>query len=71
MTHYEALVKIQRIVAAAMPPDSGATVSGLLADVSGPLAAEGLDPISDVQDVTDEPPGPGVVIDLFPGREST
>ena len=55
VTHYEALQEIQRIIAAAMPPDSGATVSGLLGDISGPLAAVGLDPISDVQDITDAP----------------
>lgn len=57
MTYFEALQAIQRIVARAMPPDSGATVSGLLGELSEPLAAVGMDPISEVEDVTDKPAG--------------
>jgi hypothetical protein len=46
-TDRQALLEIQRIVAEAMPPDSGATVGELLGEISGPLAEVGLDPISD------------------------
>jgi hypothetical protein len=66
VNHFEALRAIQLIVAKAMPPDSGATVSGLLGELSGPLAAVGLDPISDIEDVTDKPAGEVV---LFPSGD--
>jgi hypothetical protein len=42
------LVEIRRIVEDAMRPDSRATVNQLLADLSGPLTAAGLDPLGDI-----------------------
>lgn len=43
MNDREALEAIQSVIDEAMPPDSGATVQGLLAGVSGVLAKVGLD----------------------------
>lgn len=66
MTHLEALRAIQLIVAEAMPPDSDASASDLLGKLLEPLAAVGLDPISDIEDVTDKPAGQVVP---FPGGD--
>lgn len=43
MNDRDALEAVQAVVDRAMPPDSGATVPGLLGDLSAVLAAVGLD----------------------------
>lgn len=43
MTDRDALEAIQAVVDEAMPPDSGATVEGLLSGISAVLAKVGLD----------------------------
>ena len=49
-----ALLEIRRILAEAMPPDSGATVGQLLGDLSGVLARVGLDPIASIESLDSE-----------------
>jgi hypothetical protein len=61
-----ALLEIRRIVAVAMPPDSGADLGRLLGDLSGALAAVGLDPIATVEDLGPVPGAAAASAEIIP-----
>lgn len=46
MTEAEGLEEIRQIIGGALPPDSGATVGGLMSDIMGVLDRFDLNPVA-------------------------
>lgn len=46
MTEAEGLAQIRDILGAALPPDSGATIGGLMSDIMGVLDQFDLNPVA-------------------------